>query len=351
MALPQYTKQDLKIFLGSMPGIVVILNSLLFGKRYFTELRLFGAASLMTLAIMTGCWLILTWVAVTVRNRFTHDTDMMRRLGMTLFLIIIITSLTITLIFYGYDFVRFGGYQLNETVYEWTLAVGFIINVFVTFLHEGVASFEKWRATLSETESLKKEYMQSRLLGLKSQVNPHFLFNSLNSLSSLISENAQQAEKFLDELSKVYRYLLRNSDDHLVPLETEIQFMQSYYHLLKERYGDALFLEVDVLPEHRTLLIPPLTIQMLVENALNCNTISKLTPLRLGIVSTADGHLKITNNMQLKIGVSEDASRECFDNIANKFRLLGQSPIAISEETSHRVVELPLIHETQPVAV
>jgi len=88
--------------------------------------------------------------------------------------------------------------------------------------------------------------MQSQLLGLKSQINPHFLFNSLNSLSSLINEDEQEAEVFLDEMSKVYRYLLRSNDEELVTLQTELDFIRSYFYLLKTRLGRALELRINV---------------------------------------------------------------------------------------------------------
>ena len=88
--------------------------------------------------------------------------------------------------------------------------------------------------------------MQSQLEGLKDQVNPHFLFNSLNSLSSLISEDPEKAEKFLDEMSKVYRYLLRTNEEGLTTLESEMQFIQSYFHMLKTRYGDGLDMETQI---------------------------------------------------------------------------------------------------------
>src|SRR5215217_6801615 len=148
-------------------------------------------------------------------------------------LFILVTALATTLFFWIYKTVHFPGADFNAANYQTALLLGAGVNVFVTFIHEAVSRFEKWKAVLVENEQLKKEYMQSQLLGLKSQINPHFLFNSLNSLSCLINDDEQEAELFLDEMSKVYRYLLRNNDEELVSLHTELDFIRSYFYLLK----------------------------------------------------------------------------------------------------------------------
>jgi LytS/YehU family sensor histidine kinase len=197
-----------------------------------------------------------------------------------------------------------------------------------------------------ETEQLKKEYMQSQLLGLKSQVNPHFLFNSLNSLSSLISENQQEAEKFLDEMSKVYRYLLRNSDDQLVTLDTELQFVRSYFYLLKARYSDGIRLSLQVSEDFLYKSLPPLTIQMLVEAAYNQNTVSKDRPLHIEIRSLESGWLQIKNNIEKKVA-DENVDLSGLENVANKFRLLCQQNIVINKTAEHHTIELPLISQTE----
>jgi sensor histidine kinase YesM len=331
--------------------MVVLFNFLLYGKRLFTDLAVFCFAGIVTFIIITCLWQSLTWVAVTVRNRFPKDSDLIKRMGLAIFLIILISELTMTIIFLGYDYFHFMGYELNETSYQWSLGVMAIVNIFVTILHEGVSGFEKWKATLIETEQLKKEYMQSQLLGLKSQVNPHFLFNSLNSLSSLITEDTEEAEKFLDEMSKVYRYLLRNSDDQLVEVETELQFIQSYFYLLKARYGDGVELTVNVDESQKKKCLPPLTLQILLESAFNLNAISKTKPLKVEITGTTEGWLQIKNNIEKKLAGEDTGDRKGITNIANKFRLLCQQSIIIKDIGTHRIMQVPLIPHTETVAV
>src|SRR5205085_5679631 len=137
----------------------------------------------------------------------------------------LMSAVYVSLILRGYDYFNFFGYEYAEPDFIKCYTSIIVVNIFLTFLNEGVYRFEKYRATVTETEQLKKEYMQSQLLGLKSQMNPHFLFNSLNTLSSLIHEDAETAENFLDHMSKVYRYLLRNNDEQLVKLGTELNFI------------------------------------------------------------------------------------------------------------------------------
>jgi LytS/YehU family sensor histidine kinase len=187
--------------------------------------------------------------------------------------------------------------------------------------------------------------MQSQLLGLKSQMNPHFLFNSLNTLSSLINEDAEQAEDFLDHMSKVYRYLLRNNEEQLVSIDTELSFIQSYSYLLKSRYADALELTVNVSDRMRQEQIPPLTLQMIMENILNQNTISKDTPLKIEIIS-AGNHILVKNSRLSRLNTAEKLD-EGLDNIANKFRLLCQQEIEIIETPSEREIRLPVIPKNE----
>jgi len=349
--LPQYTRKDLWVFAAVMPVIVLVYNSLLFGARYYTEFRVFAGASLATFFIMGSFWFLFTWIAVTLRNRFPKDNELLKRLLISIIVFILINALIVTILFRGYDYFHFLDYELNQIRYQWTLMAAAIFNVFTTILHEGVDSFDKWKKTLVETQQLKKEYMQSRLLGLKSQMNPHFLFNSLNSLSSLISENTDEAEKFLDEMSKVYRYLLR-SDDRLVSLHTELQFLNSYFYLLKVRYGDGINLDLQLKEEQLRLQMPPLTLQLLVENTFTSNTISKEQPLNIRISSLGEHWLQIQHNLQQKIRISIPETEPAgLDNIVNKYRLLCRQTVAIRQTETQRIIHIPLIGEEENLAL
>lgn len=330
--------------------ITIIMNLFLFGKRYFSEPVVLIAATLVTFIILAISWQLHTMVAVLVRNRWPEDRQMFQRLPMAITIFILMTSLCTTLIFFGYDYTGFLGYQLNESNYTWAIIFGVIENIFVTFLHEGVSSYEKWRATIRETETLKKEYLQTQLLGLKSQISPHFLFNSLNTLSSLISEDQDKAERFLDEMSKVYRYLLRNNDDPMVTLATELGFVESYFYLLKSRYGQSITFHIEVGKEWQNKKLPPYTLQTIIENTVRTNRMSKEDPLTIRLFINAEGRLCIENSHQPKIRPEEEEEDAGLYNIANKYRLLGLQPVIIEEGETIRSIRLPLISDTETFA-
>jgi LytS/YehU family sensor histidine kinase len=257
--------------------------------------------------------------------------------------------LYISLVLTTYDNMHFFGYQYSDRTFYTAFISFVVINIFLTFLNEGVYRFEKYRTTITETEQLKKVYMHSQLLGLKSQMNPHFLFNSLNTLSSLINEDADKAEDFLDHMSKVYRYLLRNNEEQLVTIETELSFIRSYYYLLRARHAEGLQIDIHVSASVRHQQIPPLTLQMIIENTITQNSVTRNKPLLISIRST-ENMLVVENNVQYKMNFSEDCC-EVLENIANKFRLLCQQEVEITENDKQRQIFLPLIPEKELIEI
>jgi LytS/YehU family sensor histidine kinase len=203
---------------------------------------------------------------------------------------------------------------------------------------------------MKENEQLSMANRQIRLQGLKSQVNPHFLFNSLNSLSSLVDEDEDKAEKFLDELSKVYRYMLRTEDDELVTLDAELAFTASYYYLLKARYGEGLDMKIDVCHNDLEKYLPPLTLQTIIENAFMQNSMQPGSPLVIRIESNGK-NLTVINNLQPKI-IGEDRDIESgIDNLVARYSLLHHSAIIIQDDDVVRTIQLPLFHDKNDAAV
>jgi LytS/YehU family sensor histidine kinase len=196
---------------------------------------------------------------------------------------------------------------------------------------------------LGGNRQLKKGLQTKPVAGLKSQVNQHFLFNSLNSLSSLIEEDEDKAEEFLDEMSKVYRYMLRMDDEQLVTLDAELKFIHSYRHLLKARYGKGLELDVNTSEHDLDKLLPPLTLQVIVENAFSHNAVSKDSPLIITISSHGDNIIKVSNNVQPKIITTPLDNDTAMDNLVNKYALLINSPLRIEETSATRDIYLPLL--------
>jgi LytS/YehU family sensor histidine kinase len=244
--------------------------------------------------------------------------------------------------FYAYDAFHFLGYQLEMKALKVCLFVAIALTMVATTMWEAVYTFNQWKESVSEKEKLERLTIQYEFETLKSQVNPHFLFNCFNTLSSLISEDRKQAEIFLNELSKVYRYLLRNNENGLSSLRAELQFIESYYRLLKTRHGDSLQMTIETDKKYEEYLLPSLSLQLLVENAVKHNLLSKIQPLVIDIFTTAGKRLIVSNNLQPRI-IKSPSNKIGLENIKSKYLLLSQTGFQILNDGKTFSVVLPLI--------
>ncbi|AKD55755.1 sensor histidine kinase [Spirosoma radiotolerans] len=198
-------------------------------------------------------------------------------------------------------------------------------------------------------QRVQQEKTEMQMRALQSQINPHFLFNGLNTLSSLIDENPAQAGEFVDELSNVYRYLLRSNENELTTLRVELRFINSYFHLLKTRFGCSVRLDIQVDEAYYETLLPPLTLQLLVENAVKHNVVIAQKPLLIRIRTTADQQLIVENSLQRKT-LRVESNGVGLSNIAVKYQLLNQPQLVIEEQEGWFQVRLPLLKE-QPTSL
>ena len=196
------------------------------------------------------------------------------------------------------------------------------------------------------TEQLKREASQAQFEALKNQVNPHFLFNSLSILSSLVDINPKLSIRFINHLSKAYRYILEQRDTEQVSLKTELDFLNAYCFLLNIRFDDKLQLVNTVSETEATRFgIAPLTLQMLLENAVKHNQMSRRHPLIVSLTTQSD-YLLVSNPIQLRL--PDDPSTEVSTgiglvNITNRYRLLTARPVLISQADNTFVVSIPLL--------
>ena len=190
--------------------------------------------------------------------------------------------------------------------------------------------------------NLQKENLQSQFDVLKQQVNPHFLFNSLNVLTSLIKLEPDLAEKFSEQLSKVYRYVLENKDNELVDLNTELNFLDAYIFLLNIRFVDKLRVNINIPESRRGDQIIPLAMQLLFENAIKHNIMSKSEPLIIEVFIDSDNYLNIVNNLQerpsqlISTGVG-------LKNIQNRYLLLNNTEPVFEKTKTHFIAKVPLV--------
>jgi LytS/YehU family sensor histidine kinase len=280
-----------------------------------------------------------------LRIRMPALQQTIMRLGILAVTHIALTSLTFAGLFYGYDWFHVLGYTIDTHAFKTSLLLAIALNLIATTSWEAEYVIIKWKASLAEKEEIQQMAIQYEFETLKSQVNPHFLFNCFNTLSSLISEDPKQAESFLDELSKVYRYLLRNNEDGLSTLQNELKFIQSYYRLLRTRHGDAILLQVEVDKRYDSYLLPSLSLQLLVENAVKHNVVSKRHPLVIDIFTMAGNQLAVNNNLQAKV-IKEASNKIGLENIRQKYDLLNQPGFQVLSDTKNFTVILPLIWDS-----
>jgi hypothetical protein len=193
-----------------------------------------------------------------------------------------------------------------------------------------------------ENETLRREALQIQFESLKNQLSPHFLFNSLTALKTLIREAPETAQNYVNNMSRALRYTLQSNEKQLVTLKEEMTFMESYIYLVKLRFDANLTVGTTIKEEYSLYLLPPLTIQTLVENAIKHNEISKERPLSINILATNDERLVVWNNIQEK-KTEEEGSGIGLANLTKQYQLLIGKEITISNQNNQFRVEVPLI--------
>lgn len=322
-------------------GLLLLLD--LYSMQIFVQpLSLFTVKYIIEFLCLTSAtWEVNRWILVFFRRLFPQLSQTRKRIILVLPLC---WAASVLIDWLDMIIVNATGFHKPYLAASFinSLPGALIFSVLIVGVQEAVYYFARLIKAEKEAEALKKENLQTQLDSLKQQVSPHFLFNSLNTLSFLIGDDAKQAEKFLDELSKVYRYLLRNNEHELTSLATEMQFIRSYFHLLKTRYGDSLHLKLAIEPRFEAYLLPSLTLQLLLENAVKHNIIHKAQPLTVQIITQPDGQLTVKNNLQKKTQ-HLPSTQLGLANIAAKFRLLNQRDIVVRETDDEFAVTIPLM--------
>lgn len=221
-------------------------------------------------------------------------------------------------------------------------------------LHD-ITALEKMETSMRQAQiinqhkvlQLERENLQARFEVLKSQLSPHFLFNTFGTLITLIEEDPIAAVHYVEELSRVYRYLLQTRDKKLIPLKTELDFVDAYAFLVKKRFGQNITITVTAANDNRNSMIPPLSIQLLIENAVKHNIISSKKPLHIEVGFTPDDYLVVKNNLQKK-RILESRTKVGLSNLAHRYEFFTDRQIEIQPDEIHFVVKLPLLQNERP---
>lgn len=234
----------------------------------------------------------------------------------------------------------------NITPHYWTVMKGvhiviILCTLFITALHEGIFLFHKWKNSLFVTEKLEKENIIAHYEALKNQVNPHFLFNSLGILSSLIQTNPENALEYINQFSKTYRYILDVSNKDAVSVKEEMEFINSYIYLHKIRFGKNLQFKSEIKSNHLNKFILPLSLQIPVENAIKHNEISDKHPLDI-LICEENNYIIIKNNLNLKF--RKDTSKSIgLKNLADRYKFISNTQPKFYKQENNFISEIPII--------
>jgi two-component system LytT family sensor kinase len=336
-------------FLIAMPFVAWLMNYILYDEGIYAQWRiwLFSFPLICLLGFLT--WRLMSWWLNLIQERFPALNQTATRVLIVMLLSGMTVSISFLIIFIIYDYFSILGYRHSAQDTRLGLILGISVNLIYVTLSEVFYSIDKYKENLAEKELLEHMNVMQEFENLKSQVNPHFLFNCFNTLSSLMFENKHEAEVFLDELSQVYRYLLRTNVAGVATVANEMKFINSYYQLLKTRHGDALHMQLEIDKKYHNYLLPSFSLQLLVENAVKHNIASRQHPLKLEIFTTSANQLVVNNNLQPKIK-KERSSSIGLNNIRHKYKLMQQAGFQVVEGERNFMVVLPLVWDNASVS-
>jgi sensor histidine kinase YesM len=289
--------------------------------------------------------MILTGIAIKpFAKKIKWEKNPILRILITVAIIIVIaTFITFILNYIFVVNIRHQSYSNFISLTLNMLLIEILIIVYAFTLVTGLEFFKLWKEGIIKQESLQRKAIELQLDTLKNQVNPHFLFNSLNILTSLVYKDPDKAASFIHQLSDIYRYVLENKDNDMVEWETEKVFVENYLKLQQMRFVNTL--KVDIETIENNFLIIPLSVQMLLENAIKHNIITSDEPLSIHIF-VRDGYLIVQNNLQRK-SVLEKAGNIGLENIKQRYEILSRRKVEVSDNDGFFTVKLPIINLQQ----
>ncbi len=268
-----------------------------------------------------------------------------RRLILQIVFSTLFTTITLFVLMYIIHQVKFGdGRIINRKMAE-TFLPALCITYVVLAIQISWQFFSALKDSMLEVEKYKTESMQAQMQNLKNQLNPHFLFNNLSVLTSLVYKDQDKAVDFINELSKVYRYALDTKTSELVTLEEELLFLNHYIYLLKIRFGSSITFKIDISEVSKKMFLPPMCLQMLVENTIQHNETSQATPLYVHI-HDQDDILIIENRIQPRSDTTHGYGMG-LKNIQKRYAFFGVKKVEISKENNIFTVKLPLLEITE----
>ena len=338
---------DRWLMLFGIPVVAIMVNAILFGNYTLQSPRVFFGSCLFIAIAYTGAfWLLLREGHYFLLKRFPQPGNLRRRFLYTALMAIgsyIIINTVLTAIFKPYFPEAIEPDEIVKAV------TSFLFIALVISTHEALHLSNRLKLSILEREKLVKENINSQLEGLRSQVNPHFLFNSLNTLASIIPEDSDKGVNFVTKLAKVYRYMLESRNENLIPLYEELEFLDAYIYLIKHRFGENIKIERELNDASKDLYIIPLSLQITFENAIKHNVISKEKPLTISVYIDPNGKLVVKNTLQKK-SIPGNSTKVGLQNIRNRYAFYTHETVDVITTHDSFSVMLPLLAHQQPEA-
>ncbi len=299
-------------------------------------------------ALYTSCyWISNRFIMIWYRKKFPSFKETQKRIFLAVFTAIFclpIVSLIATPLINSFFIICQLPNHNEPTPLQGTWAAA-TATFLILAIYESVWYYSQLKKSIQEQERVKVAHVHSQLEGLRNQVNPHFLFNSLNTLNHIVEyEDKEVAKNFIGQLSKVYRYILDSREESTIILEEELDFVKAYVAIQKERFFDNLKINIDIPPPYLQRKIIPLSLQLLIENAIKHNVISSKKPLRISIsIDEQKELLKVSNTLQKKSKIIS-STKVGLENITQRYKLLTAKELVKVEELEDTFqVSLPLL--------
>lgn len=333
------SKKELKI-IGVVSILLAILIPIVFyGKNLSTAPLSFLRSFLTTCLYTLILWLVNANLAKYIWQIFPFPRYAQKNVITQVLLIPTVTFIVVIPLVYIDSYIHDGTFKELFTL---NLLISLGITLFVTSIYNSYFLFRNLKSSIAEQERLEKANAQSQLEILKNQIKPHFLFNSLNTLASIIPEEPDQSVQYVESLAKVYRYILEIKDKKIIPLAEEMKCIDAYIFMLQKRFGDNLTVHINEKGLKENHHIVPLSLQLLIENAMKHNVVSNKKPLRIEIYKGENENLLISNNLQRKNDVSESTGIG-LENINKRYKIISDRSIDIIITEKKFTVSLPLI--------
>lgn len=328
----------LKFLLGTAALAFVIL--LLFWSGWNKSLKTFLLYFSWSYAICFTQWLGQLVINEAMSKRYDWKTQAARRSITHVILSALYSGLAFALVQIVMSWLIYHklsnvwGYLFNASL----MAV--LISVCITLIYTSIGFFKAWKKSIIEAEQFKTEMLSYKYESLQNQINPHFLFNSFNVLSDLVYEDQAKAVEFIQQMSKLFRYVLDNRDKEMVPLAQEENFIKSFCFLLQNRFEDKLHIEIKLNAQADDMLIP-MALQVLVENCVKHNIVSSKQPLHIAITRN-EGYIKVVNNLQEKSG-NNASNKIGLNNIKQQYKFFTNNELIIEKTAKTFEVSIPVL--------